>query len=163
MTETGLPTLMDCRTDEEFTAKTLKYARYFSIIRCIKGGFRSGGANYQRHEAPTLDKAREIAHKLREEDNKNTVIIYAIADFIGAMGFSRPIEFYPKSDYKTRADREREAKEQKRAVRDLAREARLNMGNNPRRSVREVHQSAPTSTPEGFDDAEAALAYVTDD
>lgn len=154
MSGSQLPTLMDASTDEEFTAKTLRHARLFSIIRVVRGGYRSGKSNYERHEAPTLEEARTIAERLRKEDNKNTVIIYAIADFAGANGFSRPVEFYPKSEYLTRADREKIAKQEKREMREKLREARNNLGSKHFRQ---------TVIPTGFYDASEPLAYVTDD
>jgi len=160
MVEQSLPTLMDASNDEEFTAKTIKHAKYFTIIRYVRGGYRIGRSNHERHERPTLEEARELAGVLRAEEPANSVIIYAVADFIGAHGFSRPVEFFPKKEYVTRGDREKIAKAERAAAREKAREVRAAL--KPAKPTKKVAE-APETLQEGFWDADTALAYITDD
>lgn len=158
MVEQSLPTLMDITTEEEVVQKVLKHAKYFTIIRYVRGGFQMGRATNERHERPTLEEARALAVQLREEDSKNTVIIYGVADFVGAHGVSRPVEFFPKVDYQSRRDKERQAKEERKITREKLREMRMNLGSKHSKAKPVVG-----AIPEGFDDANSALAYVTED
>lgn len=125
----SLPSLMGQYTDEELNQHTIKNAKYFTVVQITRGGFVGGGQNYERHQVDTLDDARELAAKLYNEDpKKRGIIIYAVADFTGANGFSRPVENYPLSSYKSRSDRAKENKKLKAEQKQRLRDARLNLG-----------------------------------
>ena len=160
MEEQVLPSLMDIKDEEDVVQKVLKHAKYFSVIRYVRGGFQMGRATNERYERPNLEEARALALQLREEDSKNTVIIYGVADFVGAKNVSRPVEFFPKVDYQSRRDKDRAAKAERQAAKERLREARLNLGSKHSKPKPAL---APTGIPEDFEDASEPLAFVTDD
>lgn len=124
-----LPSLMGQFTDEELNLYTIKHAKYFTVVQITRGGFVGGGQNYERHQVDTLDDARGLAAKLYGEDpKKRGIIIYAVADFAGANGFSRPVENYPLSSYKSRSDKAKEDKKLKAEQKQRLRDARMNLG-----------------------------------
>lgn len=150
-------------TDEELNALVVAHAKYFTVVQVKRGGFVAGGSNYDRHQVSTIEDARIKAKELYETDRTKGILIYAVADFAGANGFSRPIENYPKSTYMTRADKIKKEKEDRRRAKELAREARLNLGSKkPARIVEKPHESS-MDLPEGFEDADEALFYITAD
>lgn len=160
MVEETLPSIMGDFTDEERTARAVQYAKYFTVIQYIRGGFQKGGTNHIRNERPTLESARELAEELRAENSQHTVIIYAVADFAGCRNFSRPVEFWPKSQYVTRAEKAQIAKEERRKAREAEKAERLATKAKP---AVKMLQTAPQSVPENFYDAETALGYVGED
>lgn len=167
MSGSTLPGLMGDYSDEELNAKVIANAKYFTVVQVNRGGFVRGGTNYDRHQVDTLEDAREKAKELYEADKSRGILIYAVADFAGANGFSRPVENYPKSTYMTRADKARQEKLDKQAARERARAARLQLGEKPRKAPPAPEVSADTARvegfPEGFYDAAEALFLVTED
>lgn len=168
MSNTTLPGLMGEYTDEELNAKVVAHAKYFTVVQVNRGGFVRGGSNYDRYQVDTLPNARTKAAELYELDKTRGILIYAVADFAGANGFSRPIENYPKLTYMSKSDKARQDKEQRTKAREMARAARLNLGEKkPQRVVVAtepvVVQEAPTDVPEWFDDYPEALAMFTED
>jgi len=142
-------------TDEELNAHVASHAKYFTVVQVRRGGFVAGGSNYDRHQVNTIEEARVKAEELYKADPSRGILIYAVADFAGANNMSRPIESYPKSTYMTRADKIKKEKADKRRAKELAREARLNLGSR--------HTKAdPTDLPQGFMEADQALFYITD-
>jgi hypothetical protein len=123
------PTLMGDYTDEELNQKVIDNAKYFTVIEINRGGFVRGGNNYTRHQVDSIEEARVKAKELYESNgSKRTLLIYAVADFAGASGFSRPIESYPPTTYVSKSDRAKQEKLDKKKARDAAREVRLNLG-----------------------------------
>ena len=110
-----LPSLIGEYDDEELTRMVIENAVYFTVVQITPGQFRKGGRNYDRHVVPTLEDARTLAKTLYEQNKKN-IIIYAVADFIGAKGFSRPIETYPPQ-MKSQRELDKEAKRRKKTQR----------------------------------------------
>lgn len=162
-----LPGLMGDYSDEELNAKVIAHAKYFTVVQITRGGFVRGGSNYDRHQVDTLEGAREKAKELYDADKSRGILIYAVADFAGANGFSRPIENYPKSNYMTRADKARQEKLDRQAARERARAARLQLGEKPRKAPPAAVVPADTveveGLPAGFYDAAEALFLVTED
>lgn len=164
MVESTLPGLMGDYTDEQLNAKVVAHAKYFTVVQITRGGFVKGGSNYDRHQVDTLEDARKRAKELYEADKSRGILIYAVADFAGANGFSRPIENYPKSSWMSKSEKAQLEKEQKRAEREAAKLARA--GSTTPRKSKAVSapmsvDTIPVLVPEGFDDADEALAYVT--
>ncbi len=122
---TKLPTLMrQFDTDVDLDNYVIEHAKYFTVIQIKPGGFVNGeGSNYTREECPTLESALERAAEIYKE-KKKTLLIYAVADFAGAIGFNRPVRQYPASTWKSKADREREAKLERAQIRQRAKEER---------------------------------------
>jgi hypothetical protein len=159
-----LPGLMGEYTDEELNAKVIAHAKYFTVVQVNRGGFVRGGTNYDRHQVDTLEDARVKAKELYEADKLRGILIYAVADFAGANGFSRPIENYPKSTWMSKGEKARLEKDQKAAARKAAREARMNLGEgriNKPAPAPVAAENIAVLVPEGFDEADEALAYVT--
>ncbi len=99
-----VPDILSAQTHEELDALTIEHAKYFTVVQVILGGFvKTGLSNYEREEAPTLEAARQRAKDRHEETGKPSMI-YAVADFVGARGFSRHVENYPltKSPFKNK-------------------------------------------------------------
>lgn len=111
MSKDLLPSLMGNYDDEGLISLVMKHAKYFTVIQMAAGKFMVSGRNYDRYQVDTLEEARVLA-KAKYEENGRNCLIYGVADFAGANNFSRPVESYPvTSGYKTRAQREKEAKE----------------------------------------------------
>lgn len=162
------PGLMGEYTDEELNEHTIKHAKYFTVVQVNRGGFVRGGTNYDRHQEPTLEAARIKAAELYALDKMRGILIYAVADFAGANGFSRPVESYPNKSYQTKADKARQEKLDKKAARDRIREARLNLGSKKPAKIETapalpVDNTVAVGLPEGFEDAAEALFFVTED
>lgn len=112
------PTLMNnYETDQDLDDYVIKHAYMFTVIQIRPGGFVSGyGSNYTRDEVhvgedgpeAALEKAIELAKEIYAE-KKKTLLIYAVANFAGAMGFNRPVMQYPPSTYRSKADKQRDA------------------------------------------------------
>lgn len=99
-----LPDILSAQSHEELDALTIKHAKYFTCVQTVLGGFvKNGDSNYEREELPDLEAARVRAKELFDS-NKKIVMIYAVADFSGAAGFSRHVENYPatKSPFKNK-------------------------------------------------------------
>lgn len=121
----ALPGLMGDYTDEELIQHTIKHAKYFTVIQITRGGFVGGGQNYERHQVDTLDEARTLASTLYGQDpKKRGIIIYAVADFAGANGFSRPVDNFPPTTYMSNSDRARKEKKEKAEARQKLRDSR---------------------------------------
>ena len=151
-------------TDEQLNAKVIAHAKYFTVVQITRGGFVKGGSNYDRHQVDTLEEARTKAKELYEADKSRGILIYAVADFAGANGFSRPIENYPKSNWESKSQKAEREKAERKAAREAAKLARTG-STAPRKSKAAsapmTAQTIPVLVPEGFDDADEALAYVT--
>lgn len=162
--EIRLPGLMGEYTDEELNEHTVKHAKYFTVVQINRGGFVRGGSNYDRHQVDTLAEARAKAKELYEAEGtaKRGIIIYAVADFAGANGFSRPVENYPPLTYMTRSDKARLEKKTRADARTAAREARLNLGAKHFAAPQKPAEIASVA-PVGLMDADAALCWFTDE
>jgi hypothetical protein len=125
--EAKLPSLMGDRTDEELDSYTIQHAKYFTVVQVNRGGFVGGGQNYNREQVDSLEQAQQRAKELYERDGK-AILIYAIADFSGAVNFSRHVDNYPKSSWKSKGQKAHEDKKAKAEARERARQARLNLG-----------------------------------
>ena len=140
-----LPGLMGNYTDDELNQRVIDHAKYFTVVQVTRGGFVGGGKNYERHQVNTLEDARVKAKELYEEDAaKRSILIYAVADFAGANGFSRPVESYPVSaGYVSKSDKAKTEKKLKAEARERARQARLSLGEgtNRRRSQKPVEET----------------------
>jgi hypothetical protein len=139
-------------TDEELNEYVVRHAKYFTVVQVNRGGYVRGGNNYDRHEVPSLEDARIKAKELHEADKLRGILIYAVADFAGANGFSRPVESYPRKTWVSKAeqarlDKTKRAKERERKI--MARQEQ------------EMLTSGSKSIPEGFDESSVALAYIT--
>lgn len=130
-----LPGLMGNYTDEELNQRVIDHAKYFTVVQVNRGGFVGGGKNYDRHQVDTLEDARVKAKELYEADpTKRGILIYAVADFAGANGFSRPVENYPlTAGYVSKSDKAKLEKKQKAEARERARQARLSAGTGTNR------------------------------
>lgn len=122
--ETRKPTLMkQFETDEDLDDYVIEHAKYFTVIQIRPGGFVNGyGSNYIREEVPTLEEAMERAKELYEQTKKK-LLIYAVADFAGAIGFNRPVRQYPPNTYRSKADKARDERKA-RAARKAERAAK---------------------------------------
>jgi hypothetical protein len=118
-------------SDEELNQAVLERAKYFTVVQINRGGFVAGGKNYNRTEYPTLEKAQEEGEKLYKAEGK-AILIYAVADW-PSIGFSRPIDSFPRSTWKSKADKERDEKKRKADARELARQARLSLGSKKKK------------------------------
>lgn len=108
--------------DEGLLELVMKHAKYFTVVQMAPGKFMISGRNYDRYQVDTIEEARILA-KSKYEENGRSCLIYAVADFAGAMNFSRPVDTYPETKgFKNRAEREKEAKARGKA---LSRAARL--------------------------------------
>jgi hypothetical protein len=120
-----LPGLMGDFTDDQLNQHVVDNARYFTVVQINRGGFLAGDKNYTRHEVASLALARDLAAHLYSEDPKHRgILIYAVADFAGAKGFSRPVESYPVSNYMTRGDKAKLDRKRRSEARQRAKEAR---------------------------------------
>lgn len=120
-----LPTLMkNFETDEDLDNYVILHAKYFTVIQIQPGGFVSGkGSNYTREEQPTLEAALARAEEIYKE-RKKTLLVYAVADFAGAIGFNRPVRQYPPSTWRSKADRARDEKKARAEARAVAKAAK---------------------------------------
>ena len=161
--EARLPGLMGEYTDEELNQHVIKHAKYFTVVQINRGGFVGGGKNYDRHQVPDLAEARKKAAELYAADpGKRGILIYAVAVFAGANGFSRPVENYPKSTWESKSQKAEREKKERKAGRERAREARLNLGAKhfaPKPEPLKTTAEAPA----GWFDADVALVLVTDE
>jgi hypothetical protein len=118
-------------SDEELDQYVIDHAKYFTVVQIRPGGFVNGhGSNYIREEVPTLEEAMERAKVLYDE-KKKSILIYAVADFAGAIGFNRPVRQYPEPTYRSKSQKMRDEKLEaakratiKKAERDLARQTK---------------------------------------
>lgn len=163
-----LPGLMGEYTDEELNAHTIKHAKYFTVVQITRGGFVGGGQNYDRHQVESLEDANTLAASLYKDDpKKRGIIIYAVADFAGANGFSRPVGNYPPTTYMSKSDRAREEKKRKAEAREKLRAARLSLGEGrispssktPAEPVAEASQMSSAA----WLDADVPLAFISED
>lgn len=166
--EVRLPGLMGEYTDEELNQHTIDHAKYFTVVQINRGGFVKGGTNYIRHQVDTLEDARIKAAELYAEDPaKKGILIYAVADFAGANGFSRPVENYPRTNYMTKGDKAKLEKKQKAEARQKLRDARMNLGegriNKPAATLVEPVVAAQQGEPEGWWDNALPMAFISDD
>lgn len=123
------PTLMrQFDTDEDLDNYVIEHAHMFTVIQIRPGGFVNGyGSNYIREEiyvenndrTAALEKALARAAEIYKETNR-TLLIYAVADFTGAMGFGRPVRQYPPSTYRSKADKQRDELRARKAKREAA-------------------------------------------
>lgn len=151
-------------TDDELNQHVIAHAKYFTVVQVTRGGFVRGGQNYDRHQVDTLEDAREKAKELYEGDRSKGILIYAVADFAGANGFSRPVENYPKtSGYVTRGDKIKAEKAAKAAAKQRAREARLPLGEKPSTPAPQIVETTSVRHPKGWFDADEPLFLVTED
>lgn len=115
------PTLMkQFETDEDLDDYVITHAYMFTVIQIRPGGYVNGfGSNYIREEIHVKDhggdpRAALEAAKVRakeiyeEKDKKQKLLIYACADFAGAMGFNRPVTTYPEPTFRSKADQRRD-------------------------------------------------------
>lgn len=166
MSEDIKPGLMGEYTDEELNAKVVAHAKYFTVVQVNRGGYVRGGSNYDRHQVDTLEDARVLAAELYTVDKTRGILIYAVADFAGANGFSRPVENYPNKDYLSKGQKAKIEIKRKADARAALRETRMNLGkgriDKPATQLPRVDE-IPVVVPEGFDEADEALGYVTID
>ena len=154
------PGLMGEYTDEELNEHTVKHAKYFTVVQINRGGFVRGGSNYERHQVDTLEDARVLAKELYDKDTvKRGILIYAVADFAGANGFSRPVENYPPMNYMTKGDKAKLAKKQAAEAKQKLRDARMNLGEG--RITKPAAKPVETVS-DAFEDFCEPLAWVTD-
>lgn len=128
----SLSSLVDY-SDEELNQAVMDRAKYFTVIQVVRGGFVAGGKNYNRTEYPTLPEAQIAAEELYKTEKKS-VLIYAVADW-PSIGFSRPVDSFPRSSWMSKADKERLEKKKKAEARELARQARLASGTTKPKKV----------------------------
>lgn len=134
--EVRKPTLMlDFQSDEDLDQYVIDHAYMYTIITPRPGGFMAGlGSNYSREEVHVKDhegteealvaaiaRAKEMYDA---SENKKTLLIYAVADFSGAIGFSRPVRQYPPSTYRSKADKKRDELRDRKLARE-AKKAKL--------------------------------------
>lgn len=168
VSDSRLPGLLGNYTDEELNEHVIKHAKYFTVVQINRGGFVAGGQNYDRHQVDDLETARKKAAELYEADGrKRGIIIYAVADFAGANGFSRPVENYPKTTWESKSQKADREKKDRKAARERAREARMNLGarhfTKPVSVAAEPAQTFAGDIPPGFEDADAPLAFISDE
>jgi hypothetical protein len=156
MSDSLKPGLMGEYDDEELNQHTIAHAKYFTVVQIRRGGFVGGGTNYDRHQVDTLEEARIKAAELYAVEQRG-IIIYAVADFAGANGFSRPVENYPYKVFLTRGDKAKAAKK-------AAKSARLEVKKTssvPSKPVdAKALENAYEGIPKGFFDAPEPLAYI---
>lgn len=113
------PTLMrNYETDEDLDEYVIDHAYMFTVIQIRPGGFVSGyGSNYTRTEFHVADyegvqrDALSAAIIRAEEiyaETKKPLLIYAVANFAGAMGFNRPVRKIPVATFRSKADQRRD-------------------------------------------------------
>lgn len=104
-------------SDEELDEYVIQNAYMFTVVQIRPGGFvRGEGSNYIREEVlvadhGSADAALEAALKQAEQRHNETgknILIYAVANFSGAVGFNRPVRTWPISTYRSKADRRRD-------------------------------------------------------
>lgn len=131
------PTLMrNFETDEDLDEYVIDHAYMFVVIQIRPGGFVSGyGSNYTRTEfrveehggdrRETLALAMAKAEEIYKE-TKRALLVYAVADFAGAIGFNRPVRQIPTPTFRSKADqrrdeaRARKLRQEERARKKLA-------------------------------------------
>jgi hypothetical protein len=164
----SLPGLMGEYTDEELNEHTIKHAKYFTVVQITRGGFVGGGKNYDRHQVDSLESANQLAADLyRDDPKKRGIIIYAVADFAGANGFSRPVGNYPPTTYMSKSDKARHEKKRKAEAREKLRAARMSLGEGrlvsatklPSQVVADDQQTSE----EAWMNADVPLAFISDD
>jgi hypothetical protein len=126
------PTLMkNFETDEDLDEYVIDHAYMFVVIQIRPGGFVNGyGSNYTRTEfmvedydgdqRKTLDTALARGQEIFEE-TKKALLIYAVANFAGALGFNRPVRQIPAPTFRSKADQRRDearARKQRRLERE---------------------------------------------
>ena len=130
-----LPTLLrQYETDEDRDGYVIEHAYMCTVIQIRPGGFVNGyGSNYIREEVhvkdykdsrEALQAAIELAEK-RFEETKKRLLVYAVADFAGAIGFNRPVRLIPPNQFKSKADQRRDdlrARKLRQIERERARE-----------------------------------------
>ncbi len=112
------PTLMRTYdTDEDLDNYVIEHAYMFTIIQVRPGGFVNGhGSNYVREEVQVADhdntEAALAQAMVRAAEiyalNKKNILIYAVANFAGAIGFNRPVRNFPVTNYKSKSDKARD-------------------------------------------------------
>jgi hypothetical protein len=138
------PTLMkNFETDEDLDDYVISNAHMFVIIQIRPGGFVNGyGSNYTRTEV-TFEKGKDnpwealdVAVKEGERIYKQTgksLLVYAVADFAGAIGFNRPVRQIPAPTFRSKADQRRdEAKARKLRVAERAKKRELEGKSKPK-------------------------------
>lgn len=123
------PTLMKhFESDEDLDQYVIDHSYMFTVIQIRPGGFVSGyGSNYVREEIhvgddgpeEALERAIARAKEIYDE-KKKSLLIYAVADFSGAIGFNRPVRQYPPNTYRSKADKQRDAIRERKAKREAA-------------------------------------------
>lgn len=123
------PTLMrHFDTDEDLDNYVIEHAHMFTVIQIRPGGFVNGyGSNYIREEIVVEDNDQEAALEKAlaraaeiYSQKEQSLLIYAVADFAGAMGFARPVRQYPPSTYRSKADKKRDEIRARAAKREAA-------------------------------------------
>ena len=168
MEKSTLPGLMGNYTDDELNAHVVANAKYFTVVQVNRGGFVAGGKNYDRHQVDTIVDARKLAKELYDADErKRGILIYAVADFAGANGFSRPVENYPATTWESKSQKAEREKKDRKAAREKLREARMNLGakhfEKPAPAAVAPLQTPVGDIPAWFEDADDALAFVSDE
>lgn len=130
------PTLMrNYETDEDLDEYVIDHAYMFVVIQIRPGGFVSGyGSNYTRTEFQVADyggvqrDALSAAIIKAEEiyaETKRRLLVYAVANFAGALGFNRPVRLIPAATFRSKADQRRDelrARKVRQVERERARE-----------------------------------------
>jgi hypothetical protein len=113
------PTLMrNFETDEDLDEYVIDHAYMFVVIQIRPGGFVNGyGSNYTRTEVhveefggdnrAALARAIEVAEGIYAE-TKKSLLVYAVANFAGALGFNRPVRTIPVKTFRSKADQRRD-------------------------------------------------------
>lgn len=136
------PTLMrDYETDEDLDEYVISHAHMFVVIQIRPGGYINGyGSNYTRTEV-TLDKgddpqeALAAAVKIAEDiyaKTKKSLLVYAVADFAGAIGFNRPVRSIPAPTFRSKADMRRD-EVRARKLRQIERERARELKSGPKK------------------------------
>jgi hypothetical protein len=170
------PTLMrQYETDEDLDEYVIDHAHMFVVIQIRPGGYINGyGSNYTRTEVTfekgddpreALATAVKIAEDLYEK-TKKSLLVYAVADFAGAIGFNRPVRLIPAPTFRSKADqrrddlRARKLRQEDRARKKLAEDAPVK-AKKPKAAVFKTTFEKPKAAKEiGLTDEEFAATDV---
>lgn len=126
------PTLMkNFETDEDLDDYVIHHAYMFVVIQIRPGGYVNGhGSNYTRTEVQVSDFGGDTQAALQHataigesiyEKSKKSLLIYAVANFAGALGFNRPVRSVPEKTFRSKADQRRD-EARARKLRQIERE-----------------------------------------
>lgn len=126
------PTLMkNFETDEDLDDYVIHHAYMFVVIQIRPGGYVNGhGSNYTRTEVQVSDFGGDPQAALQHAigigegiyaESKKSLLIYAVANFAGALGFNRPVRSVPEKTFRSKADQRRD-EARARKLRQIERE-----------------------------------------